>query len=238
MNKRVKELAQAELGTSTGSALTLEKFSELVNTSAEVKELPLIVKGDVQGSVEAITTAFQQLSNEEIRVRVIHKAVGAISENDVQLASASKAILIGFNVRADSRAAAVIELEGVQVLYSRVIYDLVDMVNSAVKGMKAPVFKEKSLGRVEVRQVFKVPKLGVVAGSYVVDGTILRGANVRLLRDSKVVYEGKMASLRRFKDDVKEVQSGYECGIGIEGYADIKNGYIIEVYKIEEVAPV
>ncbi len=235
-SKRLKELAQADKGVAATGGLTLERFSELVNTSEDLKELPLIVKGDVQGSVEAVASALEQLSNEEVKVRVIHRAVGAISENDVQLAAASKAILIGFNVRADARAAAVLEGEEVQVLYSRVIYELIDQVTLAIKGMKAPVFKEKTLGRVEVRQTFKVPKQGVIAGSYVLDGTVNRAANVRLLRDSTVVFEGKLSSLRRFKDDVKEVQAGYECGIGIEGYSDIKAGDIIEVYKIEEVA--
>jgi len=235
--RRLKELAEAEKGPSRAGGLTLERFSEMVTTTADVKELPLIVKADVQGSVEAVTASLQQLSNSEIKVRVIHKGVGAISENDAQLAAASNAILVGFNVRADARASQVIDGAGVQVLYSRVIYDLVDMVGAAVNGMKAPVFKERTLGRVEVRQTFKVPKLGVIAGSFVIDGTIPRGAQLRLLRDSRVIYEGKMASLRRFKDDVKEVQAGYECGIGIEGYSDIKDGDVIEAFKVEEVRP-
>jgi translation initiation factor IF-2 len=233
--RRLKELAKGE-GAMVGSAgLTLERFSQMVTDSAELKELPLIVKADVQGSVEAVTEALLNLSNEEVKIKVVHKGVGAISENDVQLASASKAVLVGFNVRADSRAQQLIDIEALEVLYSRVIYDLVDMVNKAVNGLKAPVFREKTLGRVEVRQTFKVPRQGVVAGSYVLDGIVSRGAQVRLLRDSKVIYEGKMASLRRFKDDVREVSAGYECGIGIEGYSDIKDGDLIEVFKVEEV---
>ncbi|MFN8388860.1 MAG: translation initiation factor IF-2 [Bdellovibrionota bacterium] len=233
--RRLKELAKGEGAAAMGGALTLEKFSQLVSDSADLKELPLIVKADVQGSVEAVTEALLQLSNEEVKIKVIHKGVGAINENDVQLASASKALLVGFNVRADARAQQLVDAEGLEVLYSRVIYDLVDSVNSAVKGMRAPVLREKTLGRLEVRQTFKVPRQGVVAGSYVLDGVISRGAQVRLLRDSKVIYEGKMASLRRFKDDVREVSAGYECGVGIEGYSDIKNGDIIEVFKVEEV---
>jgi len=230
---RLKELADE--GAGLGGALTLEKFSQMVSTASDLKELPLIVKGDVQGSVEAVSDALARLSNDEVKVKIVHRAVGAINENDVQLASASNGILVGFNVRADARAQTLIDNENLQVLYSRVIYELVDLVEKALKGLKAPVFREKTLGRVEVRQTFRVPRLGVIAGSYVLDGTIARGSSVRLLRDSRVIYEGKMASLRRFKDDVREVQAGYECGIGIEGYSDIKDGDIIEVFKVEQV---
>lgn len=233
--QRLKELATVDKGVVNTGALTLERFSAMVADQADIKELPLIVKGDVQGSVEAVSEALGRLANDEARTKVIHKGVGAISETDVQLAQASGAILIAFNVRADSRAAQQIEAAGLQVLYSRIIYELVEKVEAAIKGMKAPVFKETALGRVEVRQTFKVPKLGTVAGSYVLDGTVARGAMVRLLRDSKVVFEGKMSSLRRFKDDVKEVAAGYECGIGLEGYNDIKEGDVLEVYKVEEV---
>ncbi len=207
-------------------------------SSGEVKELPVIVKADVQGSVEAVSAALEQLSDDEVKLTVIHKGVGAITENDVQLSSASKGLLIGFNVRADARASAFAESEKIEIMYSRIIYELVDYVKSVLTGMLAPQFKEKVLGRAEVRQTFKVPKLGLIAGSYVVSGSIERGSLVRLLRDDVVVFEGKMASLRRFKDDVKEVQTGYECGIGIEGYNDIKDGDTIEAYKIEEVAAV
>ncbi len=234
--QRMKDLAVQE-GSSLSGALTLEKFSALVQEKGEVKELPLIVKADVQGSVEAVTGALLQLHNDEAKTKVIHKGVGAITENDVQLAVASKAIIIGFNIRPDARASQVIEQEGIQVVYSRIIYELVEQVEAALTGMKAPVFQEKVLGRVEVRQTFRVPRLGTVAGSYVLDGTIPRGAQVRLLRDSRIIYEGKMGSLRRFKDDVREVQAGYECGIGIEGYSDIKMGDIIEVFKVEQIQP-
>ena len=233
--KRQKGFASAD-SPMTG-ALTLERFSAMVGTATDMKELPLIVKADVQGSVEAVADALSQLGNEEVRVRVIHRGVGAITENDVQLASASNAVIVGFNVRADTRATVAIAEEGVEVLYSRIIYELVDEVEKAIQGKRAPKFQEKTLGRVEVRQTFKVPKLGMVAGSYVLDGVVTRGSQVRLLRDNRVVYEGKMGSLRRFKDDVREVQAGYECGIGIEGYSDIKDGDIIEVFKIEEVRP-
>lgn len=235
--RRRKELATTHVGSSVGAPLTLESFSQMVTDSVELKELPLIVKADVQGSVEAVADALVDLTNEEVRVKIIHKAVGAISENDVQLASASRAILVAFNVRPDSRAMQLIEQEGISVLYSRVIYDLVDSVNEALRGRMAPKFQEKTLGRVEVRQTFRVPKLGMVAGSYVTDGTIIRNSLVRVLRDGIVVHEGKLASLRRFKDDVREVSTGYECGIGLEGYSDIKDGDVLEVYKVEEIAP-
>lgn len=234
--KRKRELANQSQQTGFGLPLTMERFSEIVVTSSEVKDLPLIVKVDVQGSMDAVVNSLGNLSNEEVKVKIIHKAVGAVSENDTQLAIASNAIIIGFNVRADGRAQSIIEQEGLPVLYSRIIYELVDAVRDALKGKMAPKFQEKVLGRVEVRDTFKVPRQGVVAGSYVLDGTIARGAHVRLLRDGIIVHEGKMSSLRRFKDDVKEVQAGYECGIGIDGYSDIKNGDIIEVFKVEQIA--
>lgn len=228
---RLKKLATRGVG---GTALTLENFADFVK-SGTVSELPLIVKADVQGSVEAVSEALAQLVVEDIKTNVIHKGVGAVSENDVQLAVASKALIVAFNVRADSRASVVAEQEGVEIFYSRIIYELVDQVKAVLKGRLAPKFRETTLGRVEVRQTFKLPKMGMVAGSYVVDGVVQRGAQVRLLRDNKIIFEGKMASLRRFKDDVKEVQAGYECGIGIEGYGDIKSGDVIEVFKVEQV---
>jgi translation initiation factor IF-2 len=227
--------ASARGGFTPDSPLTLERFSEMVGESVDVKELPLIVKADVQGSAEAVHDALIQLSNEEVRIKVIHKAVGGVTENDVQLASASKAIIVAFNVRPDARAAMLIESEGVDILYSRVIYDLVDNIESAVKGKMAPKYQEKQLGRMEVRQTFKVPKLGMIAGSYVTSGTVPRTGLVRLLRDGKVVFEGKLASLKRFKDDVREVKEGYECGVGLDGFSDIKDGDVMEVYTVEEI---
>ena len=238
---RARELAEQRInnerksaGAGAPGALTLESFSEMMS-QGELKDLPMIIKADVQGSVEAIAGALTGIEHDEVKVKIVHQGVGAISENDVQLAAASGAIMVGFNVRADSRASKEIEKQGVSVMYSRVIYELVDNVKKAMLGLVAPKFKEETLGRVEVRDTFRVPKLGMVAGSYVMDGTIKRGALVRLLRDNKIVFEGKMASLRRFKDDVKEVNAGYECGIGIEGYSDIKDGDIIEVYHMKEI---
>ena len=234
---RRKELAMQSAQAAKVGPLTLERFSVMVNESQELKELPLIIKADVQGSVEALAASLQQLSNEEVKIKILHKGVGAITENDVQLAAASNAVVVAYNVRPDSRATTLIDSEGVDLLYSRVIYDLVDSVNVALKGRMATRYQEKTLGRVEVRQTFKVPKQGVIAGSYVLDGTVERNALVRLLRDGIVIHEGKLSSLRRFKDDVKEVQAGYECGIGLEGYGDIKNGDVLEVYKVEAINP-
>jgi translation initiation factor IF-2 len=234
--KRRKELATSNASSAAGGPLTLESFSQKVSDSVEIKELPLIIKADVQGSVEAVADALADLSNEEVKVNIIHKGVGAISENDVQLASASKAVLVAFNIRPDARALVLIEQEGIIVQYSRVIYDLVDSVGEALRGKMSPKFQEKTLGHVEVRQTFRVPKMGMVAGSYVTDGVVPRNSLVRVLRDGIVVHEGKLASLRRFKEDVKEVSTGYECGIGLQGFADIKDGDVLEVYKVEEIA--
>lgn len=217
-----------------GTALTLESFSAMVSSSG-TKELTVIVKADVQGSVGAVTGAFSQLETEEVKIKIVHKGVGAVTENDVQLAVASKAVIVAFNVRADPKVSQLAEKEGIQVVYSRVIYELIDTVKAAMSGLLDPVEKEQVLGRAEVRQTFRVPKLGTIAGSYIVDGKVERNSMVRLLRDNVVVFEGQMASLRRFKEDVKEVQSGYECGIGIQGYSDIQDGDILEVYKIIEV---
>lgn len=221
-------------GGSQSIPLTLENFSQMAS-QGDVQELALIVKADVQGSVEAVTESLLRLSNAEVAVKVVHKGVGAVSENDINLAIASNAIVIAFNVRADSRASTLAESEKVTIRYSRIIYELVEVIDTAIKGMLAPEIREKTLGRAEVRQIFKVPRAGVVAGTYVLDGTIERGAMLRLLRDNRIVYEGKMASLRRFKDDVKEVATGYECGIGIEGYTDIRDGDVIEAFKMEEI---
>ena len=229
-----KELSAKGVVVGAKGGLTLESFAEMVESEAAV-ELPLIIKADVQGSVEAVAESLLQLSYDNVSVKIIHKGVGGVTENDVQLASASGAIIIAFNVRCETRASEIAEQESVNIRYSRVIYELVESVDAALKGLLKPKFQEKTLGRVEVRETFKVPKIGVVAGSYVVDGTIERGSLVRLLRDNRVIHEGKMASLRRFKEDVKEVAAGYECGIGIDAYNDIHNGDIIEVYKMEQV---
>ncbi|MDR3599647.1 MAG: translation initiation factor IF-2, partial [Desulfosporosinus sp.] len=201
----------------------------------EIKELNIIIKADVQGSVEALRQSLLRLSTSEVRVNPIHGGVGAINENDIMLASASNAIIIGFNVRADSNMKATAELEGVDLRLYRVIYDAIGDVKAAMTGLLDPTFKEVVLGKAEVRQVFKVPKAGVVAGSMVTEGKIIRAAKVRVIRDGIVIHDGVMESLRRFKDDVKEVAEGYECGIGIEKFNDVKEGDIIEAFIMEEV---
>lgn len=204
-------------------------------SEGNVKELNIIVKADVQGSVEAVSQSLERLSNQEVRVRVIHGGVGAISESDVMLASASNAIIVGFNVRPDTVARAAMERGEVDIRLYRVIYEAIEEVEAAMKGMLEPKFKEVLLGHAEVRQVFKVSGVGAVAGSYVTDGKIERNAKVRVVRDGVVVHEGVLSSLKRFKDDVREVATGYECGIGIEKYNDVKEGDVIECYIMQEV---
>ncbi|MGZ8581647.1 MAG: translation initiation factor IF-2, partial [Actinomycetota bacterium] len=203
---------------------------------AEIPELNLVVKADVQGSLGALTDAFLKLPQDEVRVNIVRNAAGGITENDVSLAMASNAIVIGFNVRPDKQAVDLADKEGVDIRTYRVIYDAIDDIKLALSGMLPPEKQEHELGQAEVRQIFRVPKLGVVAGCYVTQGTIPRDAKVRLVRDGIVVYHGKLGSLRRFKDDVREVASGYECGIGIEGYQDVKEGDVIEAYEVREVA--
>ncbi len=200
----------------------------------EMKTLPLIVKADVQGSVEAVTQSLEKLSNEEVRVKVIHGAVGAISESDVMLASASNAIIIGFNVRPHPAAAENAKRDGVDIRMYRIIYDAIEEVQTAIKGMLAPKFREIDLARAEVRQVYKITNVGIVAGCYVLSGKVERKCSVRIVRDGIIVGDDKIAGLRRFKDDVKEVAEGYECGISLEKFTDIKEGDIFEAYAVEE----
>jgi translation initiation factor IF-2 len=202
----------------------------------EIGELNLVVKADVQGSLGALEDSFLKLPQEEVRVRIIRTGVGAINESDVQLAMASNAIVIGFNVRPSAQARELADKEKVDVRLYRVIYDAIDDIKAALSGMLKPEEREKILGEAEVRQTFRVPKLGVVAGSYVRSGQIRRNAQARLVRDGVVVYEGRVGSLRRFKDDVTEVREGFECGIGLENFQDIKDGDMIETFEVEEVA--
>ena len=208
-------------------------FSQI--SAGQVKDLNIIIKADVQGSVEAVRQSLEKLSNEEVRVHVIHGAVGAINESDVMLASTANAIIIGFNVRPDANARDMAEREKIDVRLYRVIYQAIEDVQNAMKGMLAPKFREVLLGHAEVRQTFRVSGVGTIAGSYVTDGKIARNAQIRLLRDNVVVHEGKIDSLKRFKDDAKEVNSGYECGIGIENYNDVKMGDVIECFVMEEI---
>jgi translation initiation factor IF-2 len=202
----------------------------------EIPELTLVVKADVQGSLGALTDSLLKLPQDEVRVNIVRSGVGAITENDISLALASHAIVLGFNVRPDAAVREFAEEEGVDIRLYRVIYDALDDIKAALSGMLKPEEREKILGEAEVRQTFRVPRLGVIAGSYVRNGTIRRNASARLIRDGVVIYHGKVASLRRFKEDVTEVRDGFECGIGLENYQDIKEGDVVEVYAIEEVA--
>ena len=202
----------------------------------EIPELNLVVKADVQGSLGALTDAFLKLPQEEVRVNIVHSGAGAITEQDVTLAQAATAIVVGFNVRPNANARELAEREGVDIRLYRVIYDAIDDVKAALSGMLKPEERERILGEAEVRQTFRVPRLGVVAGCYVTSGTIPRNARVRLVRDGVVVYEGRIGSLRRFKDDVAEVREGFECGIGLENFQDVKEGDVIEAFEVEEIA--
>ncbi len=207
-------------------------FSQIAE--GEVKELPIIVKADVQGSVEAVKQSLEKLTNEEVRVRVIHGGVGAVSDSDVMLASASNAIIVGFNVRPDPVAEESAKRDGVDIRLYRIIYDAIEEITTAMKGMLAPKFREVVLGKAEVRQVYKISNVGTVAGSYIIDGKITRKCEIRVVRDGIVIAEDKIDSLKRFKDDVKEVAKNYECGIGLEKFADIKEGDILEGFIMEE----
>jgi translation initiation factor IF-2 len=225
-----------EAAQSKGSRMSLDQLFQRMQTGT-AKELNLIVKADVQGSVEVLHDTMRKLSTDQVKVNVIHSSVGAISTNDVLLATASDAIIIGFSVRPERNAAELAEKEGVDIRMHTVIYNLVDEIKAAMTGLLEPKFEEKFQGRAEVRNTFKVPKAGVVAGCMVVDGVIPRSANVRLLRDNRVIYEGKIGSLRHFKNDVSEVRQGFECGIGIEKFQDIKVGDVIEAFKVEKLEP-
>ena len=201
----------------------------------ELKDLNIIIKADVQGSVEAVKQALTKLSNDEVRIRAIHSGVGAITESDIMLASASNAVVIGFNVRPEPTARAAAEKEKIDIRLYRIIYDAIEDMEAAIKGMLEPKYREAVIGHAEIRTIFKVPGVGSVAGCYVADGKVTRNSHTRLIRDGVVVHEGRIQSLKRFKDDVKEVNAGYECGIGIENFNDIKEGDIIEAFIMEEV---
>ena len=227
--QRSKELAQS-------SRMSLDKLFERLQEGA-VKDLNLIIKADVHGSIEALNDSLTKLSNDEVNVNVVHSASGTIAESDISLATVSNAIVIGFNVRPSPKVQSLAGEENVDMRFYNVIYDVIKDVKNAMAGMMASTFKERILGTAEVREVFQIPKIGNIAGCYVTDGKIERGQNLRLLRDGIVTYEGKNSSLRRFKDDAKEVKAGYECGIGIENFNDIKVGDTIECYYLEEIRP-
>jgi len=232
----VRQRQQRDDAFATQRRLTLEDLHERIK-EGEVKELRIVLKGDVQGSIEPLRESLERLSAQEVKLRVIHSGVGGINESDVMLGSASNGIVLGFNVRPDPKAQRLAEQVGVEIRVYSVIYEAVAEIREAMEGMLEPQYVERAMGRAEVRATFGVPRFGTVAGCYVSEGKVLRDATVRLIRDSRVAHQGKIASLRRFKEDVREVQSGYECGIGLLNFSDIKVGDIIEAYELVPVAP-
>ena len=239
--KKAREIALFRQGKFREVKLAKQQAAKLENIfenmgSGESKTLALIIKADVQGSCEAISHALTRLSTEEVKVSIVHSGVGGINDSDVNLALASNAVLMGFNTRADATARKLIQNNGLDVRYYNVIYDAVDDVKSALGGMLTPDKKEETLGLVEIRQVFRISKVGVVAGCYVLEGAVKRGASVRLLRDNVVIFEGELDTLKRFKEDVREVKSGFECGLSLKNYSDIKEGDQLEVFEVKEVA--
>jgi translation initiation factor IF-2 len=239
--RKAREIALFRQGKFRDVKLAKKQAAKLENMFEQMKEeetkvLPLVIKADVQGSQEALAQALPRLSTEEVKVNIVHAGVGAITESDVNLALAAKAVIIGFNTRADAAARKLAESAGIDIRYYNIIYEAVDEVKQALSGMLAPERKENILGLVEVRQVFRISKVGTVAGCYVTEGLVRRNAKVRLLRDNVVVHDGELDSLKRFKDDVREVKAGFECGLSLRGYNDINVGDQLEVYEIQEVA--
>jgi translation initiation factor IF-2 len=227
--KREKTVARA-----TGMRGSLEQMMTQLKTSGR-KEFPLIIKGDVQGSIEAIIQSLDKLGTEEVVARVLHAGAGGITESDVTLAEASGVPIIGFNVRAHKEAREAAERAGIEIRYYNIIYDLVDDVKKAMSGLLPPTLRETMLGNAQILEIFNVSKVGKIAGCRVTDGTVERGANVRLIRDNVVVHEGKLSQLKRFKDDVKEVTAGQECGMAFENYQDMRVGDVIECYRVETI---
>jgi translation initiation factor IF-2 len=231
---RQSKRREATLARSLGSRITLDQLHEQLK-SGEVKELPVVIKADVQGSVEVLNELLPKLSTEQVKLKIIHASVGAVAETDVLLASASGAIIIAFNVRPDRKASDLAQQEKVEIRTHTIIYELVDEIKKALAGLLEPVFKETYLGRAEVRDTFRVKGVGAIAGSYIQDGLVKRDAEVRLLRDNVVIFTGRISSLRRFKDDVGEVRAGFECGIGIANFGDVKVGDIIECFTVQKL---
>jgi translation initiation factor IF-2 len=239
--RKAREIALFRQGKFRAVKLAKQQAAKLENmfdqiAEGEVKSLPLIIKADVQGSYEALIHSLQKLSTDEVKVTIVHSGVGAITESDINLAIASKAIVIGFNSRADATARKLIQSSGVDVHYYNIIYEAVDEVKAALSGMLSPERKESVTGLVEVRNVFRITKVGTVAGCYVLDGVVKRGSSVRLLRSNVVIHTGELDSLKRFKDDVKEVRSGFECGLSLKNFNDVEVGDQLEVFEMVEVA--
>jgi len=239
--RKAREIALFRQGKFRDTKLARQQAAKLENIfenmgDGAAKLLPLIIKADVQGSQEALVHALTRLSTNEVKVQVVHAQVGGISESDVNLALASKAVIIGFNVRADQAARKLAESNGIAIRYYNIIYDAVDDVKAALSGMLTPEQREQVLGLVEIRQVYRISKVGSVAGCMVLDGLIKRTASARLLRDNVVIWTGELDSLKRFKDDVREVKAGFECGLSLKGYDDIKEGDQLEIFEMQEVA--
>jgi translation initiation factor IF-2 len=231
-DKRANTQRLAEMGEN--SRVTLDDLYKHIQ-EGDIKDLFVIIKGDVQGSVEALKGSLEKIEVEGARVKIIHTGVGAITESDISLASASNAIVIGFNVRPEPQAKIAADQDKVDIRLHRIIYNVIEEIEQAMKGMLDPVFKENIIGHAEVRNLFKVSKVGTIAGCMVIDGKITRAAEARLIRNGVVIYEGKIDSLKRFKDDAKEVAQGYECGITLERYNDMKEGDVIEAFVMETV---
>lgn len=239
--KKAREIATFRQGKFREVKLAKQQAAKLENMFDHLKEgaaksLALIIKADVQGSSEALGHSLTRLSTEEVQVNIVHSGVGGINDSDINLALASNAVIIGFNARADAAARKLIQTHGIDVRYYNIIYDAVDEVKAALSGLLSPDRKEETLGLVEIRQVFRISKVGTVAGCYVLEGLVKRGSSIRLLRDNVVIHEGELDTLKRFKDDVREVKSGFECGLSIKNFAEINEGDQLEVYEIVETA--
>ena len=239
--RKAREIALFRQGKFRDVKLARQQAAKLENMfeqmgEGEVKSLPLIIKSDVQGSYEALATSLQKLSTDEVKVNILHTGVGAITESDINLAAASKAVVIGFNVRADAGARKLMDSAGVDVRYYNNIYEAVDEVKAALGGMLSPEEKENIIGLVEIREVFRISRVGSVAGCYVLDGMVKRGSKVRVLRSNVVIHTGELEALKRFKDDVREVKAGFECGVSLKNFNDIEVGDQLEVFEVVEVA--
>ena len=230
-----RKLKERESTLAKSSRVSLEGLADQIK-QAGMKELPLIIKGDVQGSVQVLADSLQKMSTEKVRIKVIHTGVGAITESDILLATASNAIVIGFNVRPDRKSADVAEQENVEIRLHSIIYELQDEIRKAMLGLLDPVFRENYLGRAEVMEVYRIPKIGTIAGCRVTDGTLKRDSEVRVMRGGESVHKGRIQSLKRFKDDAREVTNGMECGVGISGFSDLQPGDLIEAFNMERMA--
>ena len=238
--RKAREAAEFRQSKERETRLARQQAAKLENmfsqmSEGEVKTVNVLIKGDVQGSIEALSESLTKLSTEEVKVSIVHGMVGAINESDINLAMASSGVVIGFNVRADAQARKLAEQEDVQIRYYSIIYEVIDDVKAAMEGLLDPEIREDVMGHVEVREVFRAPKIGTIAGCYVTEGVVKRNANVRIVRDGVVIFEGNIDSLRRFKDDVNEVKMGTECGIGVVNYSDIKEGDQLEIFEKVEV---